>query len=156
VSDAKKHGEDADSSAQHLSGQSVRCPHCGENNVAAEVRCWACDAELHQKHEPAPVPRPDPEQAAAQEAQRLAGLEADQQAELENRRGPSWQELYTPGCVIPGIVAAVIMLVLSGLLFADVVSGHWWFGRRELAMAVILVVGAVATLISVFKKDLWS
>ncbi len=132
----RKRPEQPGGPVQHLAGQTVRCPHCGENNVATDVRCWACDDELYPPED--------------------AGPEAEQEAEVEKRQGPSWEILYVPGCVVPGIVASIVMLVLAGLLFADVASGHWLFGRRELAMAVVLVVAAVATLISVFKKDLWS
>ena len=32
--------------------KTIACPKCGEKNMAVDVRCWACDAELH----PAPAP----------------------------------------------------------------------------------------------------
>jgi hypothetical protein len=39
--------------------QSITCPKCGEKNMTADVRCWACDAELH----PAAEPRLEPAHA---------------------------------------------------------------------------------------------
>jgi hypothetical protein len=46
--------------------RSIRCPKCGEVNMAADVRCWACDAELHPAPKaPAPAePAPQPTPAA--------------------------------------------------------------------------------------------
>jgi hypothetical protein len=56
--------------------KTIACPKCGEKNMAVDVRCWACDAELHPApapHEPAPAEAPlAPAEPVPQDADRAA------------------------------------------------------------------------------------
>ncbi len=125
----------------------VVCPKCGEKNLAADVRCWACDAELHPAAPAAPsaeaTPATDkaaPHEPTPDEILALAKIEDPDQ-------GWRWTDLVAVGVGGLSFVAALMAI----LVFKNLGLANPYFLAPFLR---ILALGSLAFSLYAWRKKL--
>ena len=88
--------------------QSIACPKCGEKNMAVDVRCWACDAELHPTPEVSASPGPAPAQAEPVVPDDYLGASPDP---------------YIPAHTTLELIQAIACFLLGGAVIAGALGG---------------------------------
>jgi hypothetical protein len=94
--------------------QSIVCPKCGEKNMAVDVRCWACDAELH----PAPEHPAQSQPALTVPAPAAAPSTAVPADYLGAPPDP-----YAPAHTTLQCIQAVACFILGGVVIAGALGG---------------------------------
>jgi hypothetical protein len=127
-----QHGADHEKvlniSDQDLDARSIKCPKCGESNMAADVRCWACDAELH----PAPEPQAEPSPAHAEATGLATGTDSGAEAHSvtpeprrdDRKASPTGAAFFTGYC-LGGASVAVVLRHLPPWALPEIALAAW-------------------------------